>query len=322
MFAKAIALVVVLMLTAALLSGLVAGAVSRRGAVWPALLVPLVITVVLMGWGRRFWRPARRLVNATGRLADGDYSTRVEGFTGPLTPVAASFNRMAQRLERAEERRRGLLADLGHELRTPLAVIKGNIEALIDGVHASEPERFAGLLEEVEVMERLLDDLQTLSISEAGRLTLHREPTDPVVEIDEIITSLSAKAESLGVQLLSEAPEPVPVCNLDPVRIRQVLSNLISNALTNTPSGGSVRLSVAPAEQGGTRWSVSDTGRGIAADQLPHIFDRFVKGADSRGSGLGLTIARDLVEAHGGRIEITSRLGEGTTVSFVIPPEQ
>lgn len=259
------------------------------------------------------------MVNASGRLADGDYSARVEGSTGMLTPVANSFNRMAERLEKADDDRRRLLADLGHELGTPLSVIRGNVEALIDGVHPTDPAHLSALLEEVETMERLLEDLRTLSLSEAGRLELHKEPTDPSALVSEVVSAFAASADQQLIDLSATSLANVEECQIDPVRVRQILSNLVANALANTPSGGAVTVMVDVLESGGTKWSVADNGRGMEVEQLAHVFERFVKGADSKGSGLGLTIARDLVEAHGGHIEASSQPGKGTTVFFSLP---
>ncbi|MEO7664464.1 MAG: HAMP domain-containing sensor histidine kinase, partial [Candidatus Limnocylindrales bacterium] len=213
-----------------------------------------------------------------------------------------------------------LLADVGHELRTPLAVIRGNLEAIVDGIHPADEAHLAGLIEETRVMERLVEDLRTMSLAEAGTLALHREPTDPDVLLGEVVASFDAEARRVGVTLHLSTPSDLPILDVDPVRIREVLSNLVSNALRHTPAGGRIEL-VGAADDGRhtVRLRVADTGSGIDAQLLPHVFDRFAKGRDSRGSGLGLAIARDLVTAHGGTIDVQSEAGSGTAFEIRLP---
>jgi signal transduction histidine kinase len=288
-----------------------AAAVTGRGG-W--LLVVLLLLVVGSGMRRGYrhaWAPARDLARAAGRLADGDYSVRVDAGPGPTRPLAGSFNRMAERLELEDQRRRRLLADLGHELRTPLSVIRGQVEAMIDGVHPSDGEHLEALLDEVGVMERLLEDLRTLTLAEAGRLALHREETDLVGLIEDVL----ALHREPGVEMAVEGTAP-PI-EVDPVRIRQVLTNLVTNSIRYMPDGGQVTVKVT-SHPGRVQVSVEDTGPGIPAEILPQIFERFTKSKDSTGSGLGLTIARNLVEAHGGSIRAEST-GKGTTIAFELP---
>jgi len=282
----------------------------------PVLLVALWLLTVL---GRRTWGPVRDLIRAAGRLADGDYTVRVDSRSAAgMGGVVASFNTMAERLEDSDDQRRRLMSDLGHELRTPLAVIRGEIEAVIDGVRDGGPEHMASLLDEVETMERLVEDLRVLTLSEAGRLPLQLESADLGSVVREVAASYRATAQSAGVQIEVEGPaEPVEV-DFDIVRIRQALTNLVVNALRAMPDGGEVSILVIPGPDR-VVVEVADTGPGISPDDLPAVFDRFVKSEDSPGSGLGLSIARGLLRAHGGDLEITRSDPSGTTATLWLP---
>jgi signal transduction histidine kinase len=266
-------------------------------------------------------RDLDRMLVATRRVEEGDYGVRVGRTRSDLPPVqelARGFDTMAARLEADEEQRRTLLADVSHELRTPLAVITGNLEAVIDGVYPADPAHLTPILDETRVMARLIDDLRTVALSEAGMLTLHPEPTDPDVLVGEVLHAFAPQATAAGVTLLTESTDDLPILEIDPVRIREVLSNLVANALRHTPRGGTVAIG-GSATSTTVTLIVRDTGSGIDPEVLPHVFDRFVKGAASRGSGLGLAIARGLVEAHGGTITVASTEGAGTTFRFELP---
>jgi two-component system OmpR family sensor kinase/two-component system sensor histidine kinase BaeS len=258
-------------------------------------------------------------MEAADRVAAGDYRARVQARgPGEVRRLARSFNQMAQRLEANEAQRRSLLADVAHELRTPLSVIRGNLEGVLDGLYPADQAHLGPVLEETAVMARLLDDLQTLSTAEAGVLRLHRERVDPASLAADAVTAFRARAEQAGVTLDWRAAGGVPDLDVDPLRIGQVLANLLSNAVRHAPPGGSVTLSVEPAA-GAVAFAVADTGPGIDARELPHVFDRFVKSGDSGGAGLGLAIAKSLVEAHGGSIGAESAPGRGTTMRFLLP---
>jgi two-component system sensor histidine kinase BaeS len=308
----------------------VTGEVGPGAPAQPVVVLAFVVLVgaiVAIGRGfRRLADPLERLVEAARRVEAGSYDARVpEPVRGPreLRELSRAFNTMASRLEADEQRRRALLADVGHELRTPLAVIRGNLEAIVDGVHPADESHLAGLIEETKVMERLVEDLRTLSLAEAGTLQLHREPTDPDVLLGEVFAGYQADAARTGVRLDLLAPDDLPILDVDPVRIREVLSNLVGNAFRYTPAGGSIRLAGESAADGrAVTFTVSDTGTGIEPDLLPHVFDRFAKGRESRGSGLGLAIARDLVTAHGGTVEVRSEPGRGTTFEVRLPVEE
>ncbi|MGZ6317039.1 MAG: sensor histidine kinase, partial [Anaerolineales bacterium] len=232
--------------------------------------------------------------------------------------LASAFNSMAERLQAHDRQRRSMLADVSHELRTPLTIIQGNLEGMLDGLYPADETRLRSILEETQILSRLTDDLRTLALAETGSLQLRREQVDLVSLVRETIDAFRSQAASTGVEVqLSTDADEKPL-NADPERIRQVLSNLISNAVRYSPAGSTVRVNLS-SDEGGVRVSVSDSGPGISAADLPHIFDRYYKSADSRGMGLGLSIARYIVEAHGGQIEAESGVGEGAEISFVLP---
>lgn len=285
-----------------------------------ALFLVLVIIVIAFGSLRRLARPVGDVIDAVGRVADGDLTTRVtvRGSRAGRA-LARAFNAMASRLEAGEEVRRRLLADVSHELRTPLSVVQGNLEALVDGVHPADEAHLVAILDETKVLSRLVEDLRTLSLAESGALALHREAIDIGALVRETVASFASRAEPLGVSLEADAPA-LPQVDADPVRAREILSNLIANALRYTPRDGRITV-VARAEDPGVAIEVRDTGAGIPPEQIDRIFDRFYKSAESRGAGLGLAIAKQLVEAHGGRISATSAVGEGTTIRFTLPAE-
>jgi two-component system OmpR family sensor kinase/two-component system sensor histidine kinase BaeS len=290
------------------------------GPPFPLLILVLLGVAFVAGRAvRRMAAPIGEVMEAADRVAGGDYSARVQvRGSGEVARLTHAFNQMTARLQANEAQRRALLADVAHELRTPLSVIRGNVEGMLDGVYPADGAHLGPVLEETAVMARLLDDLQTLSTAEAGVLRLHRERVDPFALAQDTAAALRPRADRAGVSLDVGATDPVPETDLDQVRIGEVLANLLTNAIRHTPPGGAVRVLLSPA-QAGVAFAVSDTGPGIDARDLPHVFDRFVKSADSGGAGLGLAIARSLVEAHGGRITAESAPGAGTTMRFVLP---
>lgn len=287
----------------------------------PAFLVPLAVVVVLVILGRTFRgvaRPVGDLIEATGRLEAGSYEARVvERGPREMRLLVRAFNTMATRIETNEANRKQLLADVTHELRTPLTVMQGNVEALLDGVHPMDREHIAPLLLETQVLSRLVDDLRTLSLAESGALALHREPVEIASIARNVVSAFSEQARRASVSLVALADGPTAI-EADPVRIREVLANLVANALRYTPAGGSVGIDCRGAA-GAVVVTVHDTGTGIAPDAVAGIFDRFSRATDSPGAGLGLAIAKGLVEAHGGTIHAASDPGQGTRIVFTLP---
>ncbi len=292
----------------------------------PVLFVGGLLFLLLLRALRRVTAPVDDFMDAVARVADGDFAARVAE-RGPRETrrLARAFNTMTERLQATEAQRRSLLADVTHELRTPLTVIQGNLEGLLDGVYPADASHLTPILDETRVLARLIDDLRTLAEAESGTLTLHREPTDLGVLCGETAASFRPQAAAVGVVLTLDVADDLPLANVDPLRLREVLTNLVANALRYTPGGGSVTLRgrAQPAAEGeaSVRLEVADTGAGIAPDRLPHIFDRFYKSPDSRGSGLGLAIAKNLVAAHGGELSARSTPGAGTTMLIRLPVE-
>ena len=284
------------------------------------LFVMLVVGLGGMGM-RRLIAPLDDLLKAADHIAQGDYSVRVQE-KGPreVRSLARAFNNMASRLHVTDEQRRELLADVTHELRTPLTVVQGNLEGMLDGIYPADEANLRSLLEETNILARLVEDLRTLALAESGALQLKKEPADLSMLIRDTLASFQAQADAAGVTLTAEASSDLPWLDLDPGRIRQVLSNLVANALRYAPAGGTISVRYRQAE-GQALLDVQDSGPGIPADELPHVFERFYKSADSGGMGLGLAIAKHLVEARGGTIRAESAPGQGTTIRITLPKE-
>jgi two-component system sensor histidine kinase BaeS len=225
---------------------------------------------------------------------------------------------MSARLKSNDERRRDFLADVVHELRTPLAVIRAEAEAIQDGVHPADEEHLAPIIDATRSLEVLVEDLRALALTDTGSLALHREPVDPRELARDAVAAFETQAEAAGVTLTSTVPDGLPAIDADPARMRSALGNVIANAIRHTPKGGSVTVNAAQSAQRVTI-EVSDTGEGIAPDLLPHVFERFVRGPHSRGTGLGLAIAHDIVVAQGGEIEARSTVGLGTVMRMSVP---
>jgi signal transduction histidine kinase len=264
------------------------------------------------------------LTAAVRRMEAGDLSQRVEITSrDEIGDLARAFNLMADGLARLEELRRQLVTDVAHELRTPLSNIRGYLEALQDGVVEPDRRIVDSLHEETMLLNRLVDDLQELSLAEAGQLRLDRHPVALADVVDRAVEAVRPRAAAKGVELQVDLPEDLPLVDVDPRRIGQVLRNLLDNGLTHTGPGGEIGIAARASGQ----WvevSVRDTGTGIAAEDLPYVFDRFYRADRSRsratgGAGLGLAIVKQLVEAHGGRVEVESEVGRGTEFTFTVP---
>jgi len=298
--------VLFLLVVSAIVGGLIAWVASPNRGLFLVVgfLAIIAFALVMRTVFRRTWAPVSDLIDATTQLGDGDTSVRMAtSGSGPWSAVTSSFNTMAERIEEEDERRRRLLADLGHEMRTPLSVIQGQIEAVLDGVHP--PESLRNVVDEVGLMDRLLEDLRTLALTEAGRLTLAVEPTDIGHLVEDVVASFSTMISSQNVAT-KISTHRASTAEVDPHRLHQVVANLVTNALNQMPEGGTLEVKVE-----GTTITIADTGPGIAVDRLETVFERFQKSPDSKGSGLGLSIARDLVVAHGGTIAAHNRSSGG-----------
>ena len=285
----------------------------------PVIVVIIVVSTTLFV-GRRIRRtvePLVDLIEAADRVAEGTYDVRVP-VSGPteVQRLIHAFNGMAERLDVQEDLRRRFFADIAHELRTPLAIVQGTVEGMLDGVYPQDEAHLRPVLDETAMIARLLDDLQLLATSEAGMLRMHRSSVDVAALLGDVVTAFRSRADALGVTMAASGA--VGEIEVDPIRLRQVLDNLVSNALRYTPSGGEIRLR-ADRDPAGVTITVRDTGRGMPSDDVAHIFERFVKAADSGGSGLGLAIAKAIVEAHGGTIVAESAPGAGMTVTIALP---
>ena len=318
----------------------------REGGPFPGVFI-VVGLAALAGTAlayRRLAGPVGELLEAADRVGAGDYDQRVEP-RGPreVQSLMRTFNEMSGRLEAADTARRQFLADVTHELRTPLAVLQSGIEAQLDGIHPRDDAHLTSLLDETHVLTRVVEDLHTLALAGAGRLVLHRESIDAATAVADALAAHAAAARARQVTLVGPTPAPSGVhssrtvatdegrsevatpetatatVEADPVRLQQILGNLLSNAVRHTPSGGRVAVEVDRPEPDWVRFTVADTGPGFQEDQLPALFDRFTKSEGSVGSGLGLAIARDLILAHGGTIEAANRPGGGAVVSFRLP---
>lgn len=268
--------------------------------------------------------PLRALADAARRVADGDLTQRIavrsRDEVGALTQA---FNDMAAALERNEAARRNMIADIAHELRTPLSAMRGNLEGILDGIFPATPESVAPIYEQTLLLSRLVDDLRQLALAEAGQVQLNRGPLPVGETLRGVAAMVQPQAAAQGIRLEVEAPESLPPAWADAARIQQVLLNLVGNALRHTPAGGRIVLG-AEVSEGRLAISVRDTGPGIDPSDLPHIFDRFYRGESSRardsgGHGLGLAIVRRWVELHGGRVWAENVPSGGARFVFTLP---
>lgn len=287
------------------------------GSVNRSILTSVVIAGILaliLGAGLfiQITAPMRKLQKAASSIAAGDLSQRVEVRSkDEIGQLGEAFNSMAESLARAETQRRHMIADVAHELRTPLAVIQANAEGMLDGVLPFDAEQVNAIYKETLLLNRLVGDLRLLSLAEAGELTLERQPTAPGALVEQVVEHMKSQAAQRGIRLEGKFQSGLPERALDSDRITQVLTNLIGNALRYTPPDGTILVGASALPDGRVEITVTDSGPGILPEDLPHIFDRFYRADKSRarasgGSGLGLAIVKQLVEAHGGQVSVES----------------
>jgi signal transduction histidine kinase len=292
-----------------------------------ALAAALAIGFVIF---RSITRPIDQLTIAAQSLAHGNLSTRVQVDNHParlgtdeISDLGSAFNMMADNLEQAEQLRRDLTADVAHELRTPLSVIRANLEAMIDGVYPADTDHIHTTLDQVNLLSRLIEDLRTLALAEAGQLQLVKRPADVAKLISSSLASFETQAQAQQIDLRFNVQPNLPAIEIDPDRLQQAIAILIANALRYTPAHGSIAVNAQHANDR-LQIEVIDTGAGIPPEDLPHVFERFYRADKSRsraggGSGLGLAIAKSIIEAHAGTIEAQSELGHGTTMKVQLP---
>ncbi|HVQ38553.1 MAG TPA: ATP-binding protein, partial [Pyrinomonadaceae bacterium] len=285
-----------------------------------------VVLALVAGFflARRILRPVHALTLAARRLQEGDLSTRVPARgRDELAELGRAFNSMADVMDRTEELRRNLVSDVAHELRTPLTSIRCQLEAMQDGLAETNEESISSLHHEVMQLNRLVEDLQELALADAAQFSLNLQAVSVKEQAEQVARSLSPLASQRSVVVAVNLPNDLPFAAADPGRLKQILTNLLQNAIMHTPAGGSVTLSVR-LDQSSIEVTIRDSGSGIAPQHLPQIFDRFFRTDESRsratgGSGLGLAIVKQLVELHGGKVWVESRPGAGTTIRFTLP---
>ena len=307
-------------------------ATVNKALLWTGVAAAIVGIVLIAFASRRILAPLQTLGGAAQRLGEGDLAQRVP-VAGPseIRQLGSAFNVMAENLQAAEQQRRNLTADVAHELRTPLSNIQGYLDAVNDGLLQPDEATMATLRQQTAHLVTLVEDLRLLALAEAGSLVLHTQSEALQPLLEEVLEAFRPRADAKNVRLYLDVAAGLPDVELDRTRISQVVGNLLENAIVNTPEGGAVTVSAVSA--GSDRAtvtvtvSVGDTGPGIAPEELERVFDRFYRVDPSRaratgGAGLGLTIARQLVEAHGGSIRVESEPGQGATFSFSLPVRQ
>jgi two-component system OmpR family sensor kinase/two-component system sensor histidine kinase BaeS len=282
-----------------------------------ALVLAVILAYLLL-------RPVRQLTQAATRLSEGDLSQRVAvSGRDELATLGKTFNQMAASLEDAQATRQAMTADIAHELRTPLAVQQAHLEALQDGVYPLELENLEPIIDQNHLLARLVDDLRTLALADAGELTLERVETDVAGLVARTAGRFQPQATQKGIQVQIDVPENCPQLEADPARLQQIVNNLLQNALQHTPQDGHIVVSLR-CIGANLDLTVRDNGPGIPAEALPHVFERFYRADRGRsradgGTGLGLAIARKLAEAHGGILKAGNHAAGGAEFRLVLP---
>ncbi len=294
---------------------------AARSAALIAILLGVFLALLL---ANRLLRPIQALTQAARRMSEGDLSQRV-AIRGDdeLALLGRTFNHMAASLQEAEERRKALTADIAHELRTPLSVQRAHLEALLDGIYPLTPQNLRPLVESNALLTRLVEDLRTLALADAGQLQLEYSPTDIAALLERLVERFTPAAGARSIQITLSSEGTCPPIPADPARLEQILGNLLSNALRHTPSGGQIRISLKPTPAN-LLIRIHDSGPGIPPEDLPYIFERFYRADKSRsraegGTGLGLTIARQLARAHGGDLRAENHPQGGALFTLTLP---
>jgi signal transduction histidine kinase len=295
---------------------------------WQLLAAGLLaagVALVLARWlARGMTQPLRDMARAAQEMEQGAYGRRVETASrDEVGQLAVAFNRMSGELANLEQLRRELVANVSHELKTPISALRAHLENLIDGVERPDPETLQVMLTQSERLGRLVDQLLELSRLESGDLPLRREPVRLGPLVAQVMTEIEVTRDTRDIRLEQVVPPDLPPVSADPERIHQVLFNLLDNAVRFTPAGGRVTVAASRTDRS-VRVAISDTGPGIPGEHLPRLFERFyrvdtARSRDDGGTGIGLAIARSIVDAHGGRIWAESELGHGSTFTFELP---
>jgi len=304
-----------------------------NSSLWTTILIAAAVAIVLgFVLTRQFTRPINALAMGARHIADGDLGFRVQiKSNDEIGDLAHSFNNMASNLEKSEQARRRLVADIVHEVRTPLTIIEGTVEGIADGVFPPDSEHLDSIREQTVLLNRLVGDLRELSLAETGQLKLKPAPTNMAELVRRKLSQIELRAQEKNIRLELKAAKGIPDVKVDPVRMDQVISNLLTNAVRHTPDSGSITVSIRAVPKADSHLnrpylavSIANTGEGIAAEHLPHIFDRFYRAEPSRarsegGAGLGLAIVKQLVEAHDGKVWAESSPGKGSTFYIALP---
>jgi two-component system sensor histidine kinase BaeS len=299
--------------------GVISAPAGLRVAAFAILVGGVALIVLVAGALRRRIAPIGALIEAAAQIERGDYSVRVPERGGrEVRALAGTFNTMSARLSAIDSQRRSFLADVAHEKRTPLAIMRGRLEAMLDGIHPRDDDHLRAILGHAESLERLVGDVATVAQAETGALPLNLEQVDLAVLASAVAEDFAEAARQGGVEIRVRVGADATPLTADAARMRQALANLVANALRYGAPGGVIDIAVDRTAEG-TVLTVRDDGAGISSELLPHVFERFVRGPDSRGSGLGLPIVADIAAAHGGSATAASTPGEGTTVTLVIP---
>ena len=292
---------------------------------WTGLIAGVSGILIVSLVSRRVLTPVRALSQAAKRLGQGDFSQRVAPYgRDEIGELGQTFNSMAEGLERAEEQRKGLMADVAHELRTPISNIQGYLEAVKDGLLQPDPTTIDTIHHQVLHLGHLVEDLRLLALMDAGALSLDREPGSLEDLLSRSLEAVRPRAQGRGISLSLKIPYNFPLVMMDRIRISQVVANLLDNAMFHTPEGGQVTVEAEAVEGTHASVAVIDTGEGIPPEEIESVFERFHRVDPSRaratgGAGLGLTIAKQLVEAHGGTIRVESTPSDGSRFVFELP---